>query len=67
MASASSSALGTSTHLFRRISRVGGDPSCSVIPELQRWVAEGRSIRKVDLQLIIKELRKFGRHTHALQ
>jgi len=53
-------------NVFRRIS-VLGDPNCSVIPELQRWVNEGKSLGKWELQLIIKQLRKYSRYQHALQ
>ncbi|GLJ41045.1 hypothetical protein SUGI_0849740 [Cryptomeria japonica] len=61
----SSTFFSTSFNLYRRISRVGCNPS--VIPELQKWMEEGRRIKKFELQLIIKELRKYGRHAHALQ
>lgn len=53
-------------NLFRRISPLG-NPNCSVIPELQRWVDEGKSLGKWELQLIIKQLRKYRRYQHALQ
>eukprot|EP01018_Ginkgo_biloba_P034030 Gb_09452 [translate_table: standard] len=53
-------------NLYTRISRVG-NPSCSVIPVLQKWVQEGKIVKKWELQNFIKEFRKYRRHKHALQ
>ncbi|KAL8201506.1 hypothetical protein R6Q57_012845 [Mikania cordata] len=52
--------------LYRRISPVG-DPNVSVIPILDQWEKEGKSIIFSQLIPIIKSLRKFNRYTHALQ
>ncbi|XP_031265403.1 pentatricopeptide repeat-containing protein At2g20710, mitochondrial-like [Pistacia vera] len=52
--------------LFRRISPLG-DPTVSIVPLLDRWVQEGRTVEKEQLQLFITELRSFRRFAHALQ
>ncbi|KAJ0088202.1 hypothetical protein Patl1_32849 [Pistacia atlantica] len=52
--------------LFRRITPLG-DPTVSIVPLLDQWVQEGRTVEKEQLQLFIKELRSFRRFTHALQ
>lgn len=52
--------------MFRRISPLG-NPNCRVIPELQKWVNEGKRLGKWELQIIIKQLRKYRRYQHALQ
>ncbi|XP_031265388.1 pentatricopeptide repeat-containing protein At2g20710, mitochondrial-like [Pistacia vera] len=52
--------------LFRRISTLG-DATVSIVPLLDQWVQEGRTVEKEQLQLFIKELRSFRRFNHALQ
>ncbi|KAJ0089363.1 hypothetical protein Patl1_32856 [Pistacia atlantica] len=52
--------------LFRRISTLG-DAMVSIVPLLDQWVQEGRTVEKEQLQVFIKELRSFRRFTHALQ
>ncbi|KAJ0812163.1 putative tetratricopeptide-like helical domain superfamily [Helianthus annuus] len=53
-------------NLYRRISPVG-DPNVSMIPILDQWEKEGKTVIYTQLFLIIKTLRKFNRFTHALQ
>ncbi|KAL7609046.1 hypothetical protein Lser_V15G11074 [Lactuca serriola] len=53
-------------NLYRRISPVG-DPNASMIPILEQWEKEGKSVKIEQLIVIIKSLRKFNRYTHALQ
>ncbi|GJU17246.1 pentatricopeptide repeat-containing protein [Tanacetum coccineum] len=53
-------------NLYRRISPVG-DPNVSMIPILDQWEKEGKTVRFQQLIVIIKSLRKFNRYTHALQ
>ncbi|KAF2307708.1 hypothetical protein GH714_031075 [Hevea brasiliensis] len=52
--------------LYRRISPVG-DPKVSIIPILDRWIEEGRSVNKNQLQVFIKEFRYYKRYSHALE
>ncbi|KAL5581792.1 hypothetical protein UlMin_014234 [Ulmus minor] len=52
--------------LFARISKLG-DPRNSIVPVLDKWVEEGRDIKKEELQRMIKQFRKFRRFSHALQ
>ncbi|KAI3714051.1 hypothetical protein L1987_72641 [Smallanthus sonchifolius] len=53
-------------NLFRRISPAG-NPNVSVIPILDQWEKEGKSVIFSQLFSIIKNLRKFNRYTHAIQ
>lgn len=53
-------------HLYRRISPLG-DPKVSIVPVLDQWILEGRTVTKQPLLSIIKELRRFKRYTHALE
>ncbi|XP_057467035.1 pentatricopeptide repeat-containing protein At2g20710, mitochondrial-like isoform X3 [Actinidia eriantha] len=52
--------------LYRRISPLG-DPTVSIVPVLDQWVQEGRTVKKGDLENIIKELRRYSRFKHALE
>lgn len=52
--------------LYRRISPVG-DWRVSIVPILDQWIQEGRSVNKVRLQRIIRELRKYRRFKHSLE
>ncbi|KAF8413892.1 hypothetical protein HHK36_001886 [Tetracentron sinense] len=53
-------------NLYSKISPLG-HPSLSVVPELDKWVEEGRKVREMELQRIIRDLRKRKRFTHALE
>ncbi|KAJ6833991.1 pentatricopeptide repeat-containing protein, mitochondrial isoform X1 [Iris pallida] len=44
-----------------------GHPSISVTPELGRWVHRGKPLRPVELQHLVRELRKRRRCTQALE
>ncbi|KAL6988672.1 hypothetical protein U1Q18_014428 [Sarracenia purpurea var. burkii] len=52
--------------LYRRISPMG-NPTVSVVPVLDQWAEEGRTVKKEQLQNIIKELRRYSRFKHALE
>ncbi|KAA8515263.1 hypothetical protein F0562_018507 [Nyssa sinensis] len=52
--------------LYKRISPVG-DPRVSVVPLLDQWVQEGRTVTKEELQVIIQELTVYRRFKHALE
>lgn len=52
--------------LYRRLSPVG-DWSVSIVPILNHWIKEGRSVNKVQLQRIIRELRRYKRYKHSLE
>ncbi|GKB76873.1 pentatricopeptide repeat-containing protein [Tanacetum coccineum] len=52
--------------LYSRISPVG-DPKVSIIPILDQWEKEGKTVRSQHLIAIIKSLHKFNSYTHALQ
>ncbi|XP_065863463.1 pentatricopeptide repeat-containing protein At2g20710, mitochondrial-like [Euphorbia lathyris] len=56
----------TTEQLYRRISPVG-DPKVSIVPILDQWVEEGRSVDEQDLKNIIGQLLYYKRHNHALQ
>lgn len=51
---------------YRKISPMG-DPNVSIVPVLDQWIEDGRNVEKSALLFMIKELRNYGRHTHALQ
>ncbi|WOL05853.1 pentatricopeptide repeat-containing protein [Canna indica] len=44
-----------------------GDPSINLTPELERWTARVHSVRPVELQNVIRELRKRRRYRQALE
>ncbi|KAJ0028136.1 hypothetical protein Pint_36270 [Pistacia integerrima] len=52
--------------LFRRISPLG-DPKVSIVPMLDQWVQEGRTVDQLQLRDFIKRLRSFKRYSQALQ
>ncbi|KAF2307709.1 hypothetical protein GH714_031077 [Hevea brasiliensis] len=52
--------------LYRRISPVG-DPKISIVPILDRWIEEGRSVNKEQLVSFIKKFRYYKRYYHALE
>ncbi|XP_010241951.1 PREDICTED: pentatricopeptide repeat-containing protein At4g21705, mitochondrial [Nelumbo nucifera] len=54
------------TTLFSKISPLG-QPGSSVLPELDKWVENGKKIGAAELQRIVRALRKRRRFTHALE
>ncbi|KAL5575435.1 hypothetical protein UlMin_017134 [Ulmus minor] len=52
--------------LYSKISPLG-DPSTSVVPELEDWVQKGKKVRVAELQRIIRDLRKRKRFSQALE
>lgn len=54
------------TSLFSRIFKAP-NPKLSIIPVLDEWVKEERSISVDELRKIIRQLRKFRRIKHALE
>lgn len=52
--------------LFRRISPLG-DPKISIVPVLDQWVAEGNSVERRPFLRLIKRMRSYRRHGHALE
>ncbi|XP_010272479.1 PREDICTED: pentatricopeptide repeat-containing protein At2g20710, mitochondrial-like isoform X1 [Nelumbo nucifera] len=52
--------------LYERIA-VTGDPKISVVPVLEKWVDEGRSVNKVELNLLIRKLKFLRKFKHALE
>ncbi|XP_065881031.1 pentatricopeptide repeat-containing protein At2g20710, mitochondrial-like isoform X2 [Euphorbia lathyris] len=57
---------GPTAELYRRISPVG-DWNISIVPILNQWVEEGRSVDAEGLKDIIRELRYYKRYNHALE
>ncbi|GAV86127.1 PPR domain-containing protein/PPR_2 domain-containing protein [Cephalotus follicularis] len=57
---------GSMHDLYRRISPVG-DPTASIVPILNQWVAEGRNVHRDQMYVFIREFRYYKRYTHALQ
>lgn len=53
-------------NLFHRIADVGR-PTIPLYPVLEQWVREGRTVKKHDLQTIIKKLIGLYRFGHALE
>lgn len=43
------------------------DPRASVVPALEEWGKEGRSIKKQDVRTLIRKLRSGKRYKHALE
>ncbi|OVA14939.1 hypothetical protein BVC80_8951g46 [Macleaya cordata] len=52
--------------LYKRISPVG-DPRVSIIPVLDKWIEEGKSVDGEELRSLIKQLRVYRRFKHALE
>lgn len=52
--------------LYRRISPIG-DPRVSIVPILEQWIEEGRTVSRAPLLAIVKELRRYKRYAHALE
>ncbi|XP_062197329.1 pentatricopeptide repeat-containing protein At4g01990, mitochondrial-like [Phragmites australis] len=53
--------------LYRRLSALGSAGEGSVSRVMNKWVREGGEPRADDLVKYVKELRKYKRHTHALE
>uniref|UniRef100_A0A2N9FF87 Pentacotripeptide-repeat region of PRORP domain-containing protein n=1 Tax=Fagus sylvatica TaxID=28930 RepID=A0A2N9FF87_FAGSY len=56
----------SSRNLFLRISPLG-DPSLSVVPVLDQWVLEGKTVKTLELQRIVRDLRARRRYKQALE
>lgn len=52
--------------LYSKISPLG-NPTTSVIPQLDDWVFNGNKVSVGELQRIVRDLRKRSRFTQALQ
>ncbi|KAK9699307.1 hypothetical protein RND81_08G166300 [Saponaria officinalis] len=52
--------------LYRRISPIG-NPNISIIPVLDQWIHQGKSVDAFDLRFIVKQLRHYRRFKHALE
>lgn len=52
--------------LYLRISQAG-NPRVPIIRVLDQWLEEGRHVQQSELLIIIKQLRKYRRYSHALQ
>ncbi|KAJ8624298.1 hypothetical protein MRB53_032828 [Persea americana] len=52
--------------LYSRISPIG-DPTVSIVPVLDGWIEDGNTVEKKELQLLVKQLRRYKRYKHALQ
>ncbi|GAB2262943.1 hypothetical protein Droror1_Dr00003940 [Drosera rotundifolia] len=64
-ASSSAAAAGDDS-LYQRLSRAG-NPRTSMVPILEQWLQEGRSVNQDELRFLVTRLRKFRRYIHALQ
>ncbi|KAK9085246.1 hypothetical protein Sjap_025657 [Stephania japonica] len=54
-------------NLYTTINSLYGNPNRSVVPKLDQWVETGRKVQVSDLQRIIRNLRRRGRYSQALQ
>lgn len=52
--------------LYNRISPIG-DPTISIVPTLEGWIEEGKTVQKRELQSMIKQFRGYKRYAHALE
>ncbi|XP_058082714.1 pentatricopeptide repeat-containing protein At2g20710, mitochondrial-like [Magnolia sinica] len=52
--------------LYHRISPLG-DPTVSLVPVLEGWIKEGKTVKRWELEGMIKQLRKYRRFKHALE
>lgn len=57
---------GSRNNLFSRISPLG-DPSHNLVPVLDQWVQEGKKVDVLELQRIVRDLRRRKRYVHSLQ
>ncbi|KAF7004831.1 hypothetical protein CFC21_020001 [Triticum aestivum] len=53
--------------LYRRLSALGNAGEGSVSAVMNKWLREGRETRSVDLERYVKELRRYKRHSQALE
>lgn len=61
------SSKGLPVSLYKRISRIGAQKR-SAVAELEGWINEGKKQpKKLELKRMVKELRKYSRHEHALE
>lgn len=44
-----------------------GDHGVSIVPVLDQWIKEGRTVDKEQLRVFIKEMRRYRRFKHALE
>ncbi|KAK9269567.1 hypothetical protein L1049_001343 [Liquidambar formosana] len=54
------------TNLYSRIN-FHAKPNLSVVPALDKWVEEGKKVRDLELQRIVRDLRSRKRYAHALE
>ncbi|KAF5181635.1 hypothetical protein FRX31_028780 [Thalictrum thalictroides] len=52
--------------LFSRISPISNS-SVSIVPILEQWVEEGKSVKRLEIVHMIKQFRVFKRYKHALE
>ncbi|KAM7278448.1 hypothetical protein ACFE04_005582 [Oxalis oulophora] len=57
---------GKRNNLFSRISPLG-DPQANLVPVLDKWVEQGKSVNQAEVRHIIRDLRSHKRFNHALQ
>jgi len=61
------SSKGLPNSLYRRIT-ILGDPKRSAVAALEGWIKEGKKHpKKREIKRMVKELRKYSRHQHALE
>ncbi|KAK9092533.1 hypothetical protein Syun_027444 [Stephania yunnanensis] len=54
-------------NLYTAINSLHGNPNHSVVPALDQWMDSGRKVQVSELQRIIRNLRRRGRYSQALQ
>lgn len=52
--------------LNKRISLIR-DPKVTILPVLEKWIEDGNTVRKLDLQWLIKRMIHYNRFDHALE
>ncbi|XP_058076860.1 pentatricopeptide repeat-containing protein At4g01990, mitochondrial-like [Magnolia sinica] len=57
----------SSSSLYRRLSGLGDASSGTVTKTLNKWVREGKSVKKYEIEKYVKELRKYKRYNQALE
>ncbi|KAG9457852.1 hypothetical protein H6P81_002360 [Aristolochia fimbriata] len=53
--------------LYRRLSALAASENGSVSKTLNKWLREGKAIKKFELERYVRQLRKYKRFEHALQ